>query len=494
MAKRKISEVAAASVRASETKPTKKTKPAIPPKPQMQPKRAIADEEFFLQIVTGSYDRVLHGLIATVKPQGQASFVDTFLFTAHPSAIRCVALSAPSAPIPGQEQKVLLASGSTDPKINIYNISAHPPKRRDGDEMASAALRPILENSKNRELGAYNPHDSTVTKLVFPTRSKLISASEDSTIAVAKTRNWEPMSTIKAPIPKAQGRPSGDTAPLGGTPAGVNDFAVHPSMKLLISVSKGERCMRLWNLLTGKKAAVLNFSRSLLQDVGEGRHSSGEGRKVVWGAAVGGQDCEEFAVGFDRNIAVFGMDSLPRCRVLPDSRIKIHNFEYVAMSDESESSLIAVATEDGRIVICSTKDADLTQPEETADAKVKELPTAKLVAQIGGKEAGVTGRVKDFNIIKREETQGAVFYLVCGSSDGNIRLWKVSEKELKASETADKTVQLGSLVGSYDTNNRITCTAAFAMIPRPDDVVDSDEELMQELEKEDAAESDEEEA
>ncbi|KAM0274439.1 hypothetical protein ACHAQH_007847 [Verticillium albo-atrum] len=491
MVKRKISEVATAGPPVSEVKPTKKTKPAKASKPQTP--KAVVDDDFSLQIVTGSYDRVLHGLIATVEPQGQATFVDTFLFTAHPSAIRCLAFSAPSAPIPGQEQKVLLASGSTDPKINIYNISAHPPKRRDGDEMASAALRPILENSKNRELGAYNPHDSTVTKLDFPTRSKLISASEDSTIAVAKTRNWEPMSTIKAPIPKAQGRPSGDTAPLGGTPAGVNDFAVHPSMKLLISVSKGERCMRLWNLLTGKKAAVLNFSRDLLQDVGEGRHSSGEGRKVVWGAAVGGQDCEEFAVGFDRNIAVFGMDSLPRCRILPDSRIKIHNFEYMTMSDNIESSLVAVATEDGRVLFCSTKEADLAQQEKT-DTKAQKLPTAKLVAQIGGKDAGVTGRVKDFNIVRREEKEGAVFYFVCGSSDGKIRLWRVSETELAASEKADETVQLGSLLGSYDTNNRITCTAAFVMIPRPDDVVDSDEELMQELEKGDAADSEEEEA
>ncbi|ROT42798.1 WD40 repeat-like protein [Sodiomyces alkalinus F11] len=475
-----------------------KTQPKPESKSQSQSQSQVqhftTDGGLTLQIVTGSYDRVLHGILATVTPEGKVEFADTFLFNAHPSAIRCVALSPPTNPAPGQDQKVLLASGSTDPKVNIYTLSAHPPKRREKDEMSSAGLRPILENSKNRELGAYNPHDSTVTKLVFPTRSKLISSSEDSTISVAKTRNWETMSTIKVPIPKAQGRPSGDTAPLGGSPAGVNDFAVHPSMKLLISVSKGERCIRLWNLLTGKKAAVLNFGREMLQEIGEGKHSTGEGRQVAWGATA---ESEEFAVGFDRDIVVFGMDSLPRCRVMPDARTKIHHMEYISVDDVSETTLIAVSTEDGRILFCSTREEDLTRPP-SSKSKEQKLPVAKLVAQIGGKEAGVTGRIKDFNVVRVEEQSQTVFYLVGGSSDGKVRLWKVGAKEL-LSRTQEATAgkpdkqtepeasaaapQVGNLLGAYETNNRITCTAAFAMIPRPDGVGESDDE-MDDLEEE----------
>ncbi|VUC31319.1 unnamed protein product, partial [Clonostachys rosea] len=98
-----------------------------------------------LQIVVGSYDRVLHGLTATVgakntekkkkKKQQEfvADFADTFLLTAHTSPIRCVAVSPPSAPVPGQMQKVFLASGSADEKINLYELSAHPPKK-EGDD------------------------------------------------------------------------------------------------------------------------------------------------------------------------------------------------------------------------------------------------------------------------------------------------------------------------------------------------------------------------
>jgi len=87
-------------------------------------------------------------------------------------------------------------------------------------------------------------------------------------------------------------------------PTGANDFAIHPSMKVMVTVGKGERCMRLWNLVTGKKAGVLNFDKSLLQAAGEGRYSSGEGRKLAWG-----EDGEEYVVGFERGAVIYGMVS-----------------------------------------------------------------------------------------------------------------------------------------------------------------------------------------
>ena len=265
-----------------------------------------------VQIITGSYERVLHGLTATIpresskKPNDgfKVEFADTFLFNAHGSAIKCMALSPQSTSSDAsQEQKIILASGSTDERINLYHISASPPSQLGkAPSIPSLAGNTITENPKNRELGSLLHHSASISALYFPTRSKLLSAAEDNTIAVTRTRDWTVLSSIKAPIPKAIGRPSGDTAPPGGTPAGVNDFAVHPSLKLMVSVGKGEKCMRLWNLVTGKKAGVLTFGRELLQEVGEGRWSSGEGRKVEWDSKG-----EEFAVGFERGVLVFGM-------------------------------------------------------------------------------------------------------------------------------------------------------------------------------------------
>ncbi|KAL0930799.1 Protein MAK11 [Colletotrichum truncatum] len=469
MVKRKRVEIANATPAKGAT-PVKKAKPTSNSSASKQTSSGLPAEELTIQIVAGSYDRVLHGITATIKPEGTVDFADTFLFTAHTSAIRAVALSPFSAPVPGQGQKVLLASGSTDERINLYNLSAHPPNRKNQELLSSVAPRPILENPKNRELGTLLHHSSSITKLVFPSRSKLLSSSEDSTIAVTRTRDWSVLSTIKAPIAKPQGRPSGDTAPFGGTPSGVNDFAIHPSMKLMISVSKGERCMRLWNLVTGKKAGVLNFSREMLQEAGEGKHSSGEGRKVVWGKT---EDEDEFAVGFDRDIVVFGMDSVPKCRVMPDTRTKIHDFSYVAIEGETEASMLAVSTEDGRVLFFSTKTDDLNKPE-----KDKSLSTAKLIAQLGGKEAGVSGRIKTMAILQANQA----LFVIGGSSDGKVRLWKVDTKELGTSNGNSKATTGGKLLGTYDTQNRITCLAAFAMIPRPEGVEESEDELEEDSE------------
>lgn len=483
MAKRKRQIVSESAIEAPKAKLSKKVKinngaekshklnavPAPEVNDDSKPTPPKSDSATTIQIVAGSYDRVLHGVTATIQPGGSnVKFADTFLFNAHTSAIRCVALSPPSAPVPGQSQKVMLATGSTDERINVYHISAHPPSSKttpDQDLLSTIAKRPILENSKNRELGTLLHHSSTVTKICFPTRSKLLSSSEDSTIAVTRTRDWSLLSNIKAPVPKVYGRPSGDTAPLGGTPSGVNDFAVHPSMKVMVSVSKGERCMRLWNLVTGKKAGVLDFGRDVLQEIGEGKHSTGEGRKVVWGSNEDTGD--EFAVGFDRDVLVFGMDSKVRCRVLPNTRTKVHNFLYVKLDAESETTTLAVSTEDGRILFFSTAPDDLE--------KDKNLPRAKFLGQVGGREAGVSGRIKDFKILQMESVPG-VLYVVSASSDGKLRLWEVCRESLQKTKT-DKANQVGQLLGSYETQNRITCMEAFVMIPRPEDVEESENEL-----------------
>ncbi|KAB5558131.1 WD40-repeat-containing domain protein [Coniochaeta sp. 2T2.1] len=453
-----------------------------------------------IQIVAGSYDRILHGITCSIEPSTSSSdtpkvsFADTFLFTAHTSAIRCLALSPPSAPAPGQSQKIMLATGATDERVNVYNLSAHPPSASSRSAAAllssAGAPRPILENSSNRELGTLLHHSSTVTQLAFPTRGKLLSSSEDSTIAVTRTRDWSLLSSIKAPVPKLVGRPSGDTAAHGAGPRGVNSFAVHPSLKLMISVGKGERCMRLWNLVTGKKAGVLNFGKEVLDAIGEGRIGMGEGRRVVWGA--GGEEGDEFAVAFDRDVVVFGMDSLPRCRVMGGERTKVHEIEYVKVGEEAEDgkedeSLLVVSTEDGRLLFFSTRKEDLVEEEEK-DGKVV-LPNAKLVAQLGGKEAGVSSRIKDFKFLALDGEEGKRFwYVITGSSDGKLRVWKLEADELKGGDREKK--QVGKLLGAYDTQNRITCVEGFVMIPRPEGVEDSEDEFDDEVEAEDEEDAD----
>ena len=275
-----------------------------------------------IQIVIGSYDKVLHGFIATVpaallkeeSSSSQVTFKDNFLFNAHGSAVRCLAISPASAPDDKpQSEKLILASGGNDERINLYQISSSLPDAlvQKPPPPASFPQGTKLERPQNKELGSLLHHASSVTVLSFPSRSKLLSGADDNTIAISRTRDWTALSTIRIPVPKVAGRPSGDTAPPGAAPSGVNDFAVHPSQKLMISVGKGEKCMRLWNLVTGKKAAVLNFEKELLQRVGEGKWSRGEGRKVQWNS-----EGSEFAVAFEKGVVLFGLVSIKRAALL----------------------------------------------------------------------------------------------------------------------------------------------------------------------------------
>ncbi|KAK4146913.1 WD40-repeat-containing domain protein [Dichotomopilus funicola] len=512
VAKRKR-EAAPDGDRADSKAAAKKPKASTPAAPAKTPRptavtKLDTNSPVTIQIIAGSYDRVLHGVTVTVNPaivpaktpaqkkkpapkedapKQTVTFADTFLFNAHNSAIRCLALSPPSAPAPGQSQKVLLATGSTDERINIYNLSAHPPSARAADDqqaLSSLAPRPILENPKNRELGTLLHHAANITRLAFPNRSKLLSAAEDSTVAVTRSRDWTLLHSFKCPVPKAYGRPSGDTAALGTAPAGVNDFAVHPSNKIMISVSKGERCMRLWNLETGKKSRVLNFERVVLGEVGEGRHSTGEARRIVWGSSRDGED--EFAVAFERDVLVFGMDCLPRCRVMGEEvgvKTKVHEICYVRVGQnkdgerDDEEAVLVVSTEDGRLLFFSTAAEDLAEPP-----KDKTLPIAKLVGQLGGKEAGVAGRIKDFMVLpvedEEEENGTRSFFIVTAGSDGRIRLWQVGAGELLGQTRPGKQhTQAGDLLGVYETQNRITCLEAFVMITRPAGAEESEYEF-----------------
>ena len=468
------------------------------------------DPNIHVQIITGSYERVLHGMIASIPlgflksddtstPKTALSFSDTFLFHAHASSIRCLALTPSST----ESSKITLATGSSDARINLYSISTAPPPPPP-KHSPSPTLLPsltgtrVLQNPSNKELGNLSHHAGTITKLDFPTRGKLLSASTDNTIAITRARDWTVLSLIKAPIPSQRNRPSGDTAAPGEVPAGINDFAVHPSLKVMISVGRGERCMRLWNLVTGKKAGVLQFERSLLEAVGEGKTGSGEGRCVRWD-----QEGEEFVVGFERGVAVFGMDCKVRgvC-VVPEKRTKVCQVVYVPESLETErtgkGNVVAVSTEDGRVLFYETSKSGENNGESSNQSSATNIDTTKeerlrhcrILAQLGGSGAGISGRIKDFEILplspflesgasntdSSNETTALPQLLVTGSSDGAIRIFSLSSHDLEHSPDApvsnrskrenDATPaikQVGTLIGTHETGNRITCLRAFIM-------------------------------
>lgn len=170
---------------------------------------------------------------------------------------------------------------------------------------------------------------------------------------------------------------------------------------------------------------------------------------------------------------------------MPSPSTKIHQIHYASTSavDDETKEILAVSTEDGRILFYFAALPALI-PATGADAR-SQIPICRAVGFLGGSAEGLTGRIKDFEILKPPDLHGLL--IVTGSSDGAIRLWMVNEGDLRgtppdhedSSETElgdpatsrpneaatilPKPRQIGKLLGIYEAGNRITCLKAFIM-------------------------------
>ncbi len=143
-----------------------------------------ADAPLTLQIVAGSYDRVLHGITATIGRGSDASpssnsqvsckFADTFLFNAHTSCHQMPLPSLRRLRHPRAKHRRLSWLRGVPTSASTYTICQPTPSAKSTDEqklLSAIAPRPILENQNNRELGNLLHHNSNITRLAFPTRS-----------------------------------------------------------------------------------------------------------------------------------------------------------------------------------------------------------------------------------------------------------------------------------------------------------------------------------
>jgi protein MAK11 len=135
------------------------------------------------------------------------------MFSAHTGAIKCLAAN-----------NRYLVSGGSDEVIK-YSI------------LRFCTYNRIYDLKKRKDLGSLVQHNGAITALQFYSKTHLLSASEDGTICIWRTRDWECMATMK------------------GHKGRVNGMRVHPSGKIAISVGK-DKALRLWNLMTGRKASV----------------------------------------------------------------------------------------------------------------------------------------------------------------------------------------------------------------------------------------------
>ena len=253
--------------------------------------------------------------------------------------------------------------------------------------------------------------------------------------------------------------------------------------------------------MTGKKAGVLNFPREVLAQVGEGKFSTGEGRRVLWNKTG-----QVYVVMFERGAVVFGIDSKPKAVIKPSPPTKLHQMRFLPKTAETGSEdVLAVSTDDGRVLFFASQLISDSEPD------LQNLPSCPCLAELGGRTAGILSRIKDFEVLQlpsspadaHSEGSETPLLVVTGSSDGAVRVWSLHASEICTvgsqnagvnghGETEDEGVgqkQIGNLIGTVETGNRITCLGAFVMDKRDDSNEDDERDAMAVGAVEDEAES-----
>ncbi|KAF8517941.1 WD40 repeat-like protein [Hysterangium stoloniferum] len=330
------------------------------------------------KIIAGSYEKLLYGLEAAFAQDGdpgssKLELKPIFIFPAHVSCVKAVAAS----PSGGK----WLATGSSDEIIKVWDL-----RRR-------------------KEIGGLMHHEGSITYLTFPSRSHLLSASEDGTICLFHARDWSVLRTLK------------------GHKGRVNCVAVHPSGKLALSVGE-DRTLRMWDLMRGKGSASTKIGK--------------EGEVVCWSPSG-----LRFAVQTGKAIDLFSTKMVLQYTITHPSRV--HDIRFF-VSNENDSSL--------EFLLVAAEDKKVTVYELSANTEI----APKVIAEF----VGHGNRVKAIDIITISIPPYAdlksATYATTISSDGCIRIFDLNDIiRAHSALAAEQPVPIVE-VTRYDTKgSRLTC-------------------------------------
>lgn len=326
------------------------------------------------RIIVGSYE---HNILCLSLDLSLSTpvFLPIFHFQAHTLSVKCLDVNSR-----------YLISGSNDEHIRIYDLQ----KRKElGTLLAHQGSITSLKFSKK----TFNEkEDSSLTQSKLPNDNKskwLLSSSEDNKILIWRVKDWENFGTLR------------------GHTARINDIDVHPSNRIAVSVSD-DHTVRLWNLMTIKKAAVLKL-----------RNYSQNGQFVRWI----GKEGKFFAVALLDRVLLYDSSSAKVCREVHVGRKTIMHLETVKLNDEE---YIVVGLSNGAISFY--KLSDILENLETSTSE----PAFTL--------QGHANRVKDFKFFFNEYGT----YFVAIGSDGKIVVWDLKSKEQ---------------IAVYDSDERLNCLA-----------------------------------
>ncbi|SGZ54081.1 CIC11C00000004455 [Sungouiella intermedia] len=324
------------------------------------------------RIMVGSYEHNLLCLSLTIKGKNEPVFTPIFHFQAHALSIKSIDIA-----------KRYLVTGSNDEHIRIYDLQ------------------------KRKELGTLLSHQGTVTTLRFSSETTednhseksgkwLLSGSEDGKIIIWRTKDWEMFGTLKG----HQGR--------------INDLDIHPSGRVAISVST-DKTVRLWNLMTAKKAAVLKI---------KGRDHLGQSGEFVRWSTSG----KHFVVGLMTQLFIYALGE--EAELLRKIQFKT-TLMCLEVLDIQGTEYLVTGHSNGTVEFLKFN-----------KALEEENPEPEFVLR------GHSNRVKGLAYFCNAETSG-IPYLVSVSSDGKIVVWDVSES-------------VRDQVAVYDSGERLNCIAVCA--------------------------------
>lgn len=337
------------------------------------------------RIMAGSYEHNLLCVSAIVDPSGSkdAIFQPIFHFQAHTLSVKTMDIA-----------KRYMVTGSDDEHIRIYDLQ------------------------KRKELGNLLSHQGSITALEFSTENTssdggfstdkagkwLLSGSADGKIIIWRSKDWEPFGTLKGHTDR------------------INSLAIHPSGRVAISVSL-DKTIRLWNLMTCKKAAVLKIKGK--------DHLGQKGEIVRWSL-----DGNYFLVGLLNQILIYNTELAKivkkikyKSTLMCFKLFKIDDVEYLVTGHG-----------DGTISFTNFGLLDLVaEGEKHQDAAPEEVKADFTVR-------GHSNRVKDFTFYQHPVDSRGMPFMISVSSDGKIVVWNMSK------DVRDQ-------VAVYDTGERLNCVS-----------------------------------
>nr|CAB3264637.1 p21-activated protein kinase-interacting protein 1-like [Phallusia mammillata] len=254
----------------------------------------------------------------------------------------------------------------------------------------------LYDMQKGTELGTLQGHSGAITQLLFPDDTHLMSCSEDGSICI-----WEagPEGTL--------------LKTLHGHKGAVTAIAAHPSGKLGMSVSPKDGSLRTWNLMTGRSVFIKNMKKF-------------EPEFIRWS-----YDGKYYVVASLHEIQVFELESA-KCILESTIDEQILALEFLPVETHH---MLAIGDGSGNIQIIN-------------------IHSEKCRKKFKAHES----RVKCINIIKPQTQQKPdEMWLTSGSSDGNLKIWRLNNEYINSS---NKTEEADCLL-SIQTNARVTCLTVW---------------------------------